>query len=230
MYIQSKHERYLKFIEKGQRVHNSKYNYSNVIYVNAQTKVKIECPIHGIFEQLPAHHLFGSGCSECGYKIVSDKQRLSSREVLERFSKIHGDNYNYSKIEYINIKTNITIICPIHGEFSQTPESHFNGHGCKKCAYEDNSFRKSLWIRNAKDRKGVFYKIRCFNDTEEFFKYGITFVGVNNRYWCKRAMPYNFEIIKQIQSSNLEKIWNMEKRFFRIFKNKKYIPHIFLMV
>ena len=48
-----------------------------------------------------------------------------------------GDKYDYSKVEYINAKTKVCIICPEHGEFWQTPNDHLNHHGCKKCHFDN---------------------------------------------------------------------------------------------
>src|ERR1035437_7612928 len=54
-----------KLIKTAKEIHNDKYDYSLVEYVNTDTKIKIICPIHGVFEQTPHHHIKGSGCSEC---------------------------------------------------------------------------------------------------------------------------------------------------------------------
>ena len=53
---------YMDFIEKANLVHNNKYDYSLVNYINNKTKVKIICKIHGAFEQIPDSHLRGRGC------------------------------------------------------------------------------------------------------------------------------------------------------------------------
>ena len=60
-------------------------------------------------------------------------KKLTAKEFIEKAKKIHGDKYNYSKINYIDSHTPITIICPIHGEFKQSASSHLNGSGCPKC-------------------------------------------------------------------------------------------------
>ena len=46
---------------------------------------------------------------------------------------IHGDKYDYSKVDYVNIKTKVIIICPEHGEFNQLPSNHTSGKGCRQC-------------------------------------------------------------------------------------------------
>jgi hypothetical protein len=51
----------------------------------------------------------------------------------ENALKVHGDKFDYSKSFYVNSKTPLTIICPIHGEYTQTPYVHLITHGCPKC-------------------------------------------------------------------------------------------------
>ena len=55
---------------------------------------------------------------------------------IEKAKKVHGNKYNYSKVEYINSKTKVCIICPEHGEFWQEPNKHLYGYGCAKCGYK----------------------------------------------------------------------------------------------
>ena len=108
--------------------HGSKYDYSKVNYINANTKVCIVCPIHGEFWQKPGMHLLGNGCPKCNKSC-----KIDTNTFIERARQIHGNKYNYSKVEYTNNKTKVCIICPIHGEFWQKPNDHLSGHGCHKC-------------------------------------------------------------------------------------------------
>lgn len=55
------------FIEKANKIHFNKYDYSLVNYINSKLKVKIICFEHGIFEQTPNHHLSNGGCPICAY-------------------------------------------------------------------------------------------------------------------------------------------------------------------
>ena len=64
-------------------------------------------------------------------------KRLTQKEVLERFKKVHGNKYDYSKVNYTNNHTKVNIICKTHGEWLQTPSDHFYGHGCVKCRNEN---------------------------------------------------------------------------------------------
>ncbi len=117
------------FLKKAKQVHGDKYNYSKVKYVNNSTKVTIICPIHGEFEQTPHDHLSGKGCIKC-----SGHKRKTTEEFIDAAKKVHGDKYDYSKVEYKNNKTKVCIICPKHGEFMQQPNSHLAGIGCPSCS------------------------------------------------------------------------------------------------
>lgn len=65
---------------------------------------------------------------------------FSARKTTEQFiaeaKVIHGDKYDYSRVNYVTARTNVEIICPIHGSFFQTPNAHLQKHGCRKC-YND---------------------------------------------------------------------------------------------
>lgn len=64
---------------------------------------------------------------------MREKYRLDKNIFIERSIKIHGNKYDYSKVEYKNHRTKVTIVCPIHGEFEQTPKNHMQGQGCPQC-------------------------------------------------------------------------------------------------
>ena len=118
-----------KFIEKANKVHNNKYDYKNAIYLGVDSKLEIICPIHGSFWQTPAVHLHGSGCPQCGLISRTNKRKHTKEEFIKRAREKHGDKFDYSKVNYINSRTKVCIICPKHGEFYQTPHSHLN-YGC----------------------------------------------------------------------------------------------------
>lgn len=47
-------------------------------------------------------------------------------------------NYDYSLVKFIDMDTPVKIECPVHGEFEQAPHHHLSGHGCARCADENN--------------------------------------------------------------------------------------------
>lgn len=124
------------FIERANIIHNNKYDYSNVDWVNTKVKVKIVCPVHGVFYQKPFKHLQGQGCPDCR------KNATVTQDVfVERAKRIHSEcNYDYSCVEYKNMWTPVEIICPIHGSFFQAPAKHIKtgkevAQGCPDCRY-----------------------------------------------------------------------------------------------
>lgn len=121
------------FIKKANKRHNFKYNYEKVEYINSQTKVCIICPEHGEFWQEPAAHVRGNECPKCANFNRGSKKRWDSDKFIEESIKVHGNKYDYSKVQYKNATDKVTIICPVHGEFTQMPSAHLNGQGCPKC-------------------------------------------------------------------------------------------------
>ena len=118
-----------EFIEKVKKVHGGKYDYNKVDYKDANTKVIIICPIHGEFRQKPASHQQGTGCPMCG-----GSKKLTTESFIKRAKKIHSDKYNYSKVDYKNSQTKVTIVCSTHGDFEQNPHDHLSGKGCPNCS------------------------------------------------------------------------------------------------
>ena len=117
-----------EFIEKAIAIHGDCYDYSQVEYKSAHTKVTIGCTEHGPFEQAPTHHLSGKGCPDCG-----GTRKLTKERFIERARVIHGDRYDYAQVEYVNGVTPVTINCLDHGPFDQIPNSHLIGRGCREC-------------------------------------------------------------------------------------------------
>lgn len=82
---------------------------------------------------------------------------MNTKEFIEKAKKIHGDKYDYSKTEYINTMTKVCIICPIHGEFWQTPNHHLSGNNCPKCSHQSYLHTTKSFIAAAKKVHGDKY-------------------------------------------------------------------------
>ena len=138
------------FIKRINNTFNGKYDTSKVNYINAKTKVTLICPEHGEFEATPNHLNEGHGCPHCANRYVSTNQ------FIEKAKKVHGDRYNYSKVNYVNNKTPICITCKEHGDFWQIPYSHLAGNGCNKCN-GGTSFSCDEFIQKANEIHNKFY-------------------------------------------------------------------------
>jgi hypothetical protein len=137
------------FITRSNKIYNNLYNYDFVDFVNIKTKIKIMCKEHGEFIQYPFNHLKGDGCIYCQIQqMKKNKPRNSRKEKINKTTtndfiikanNIHGNKYDYCKVNYKNSNTKIIIICKEHGEFTQTPSSHLTGRGCCNCGIITNS-------------------------------------------------------------------------------------------
>lgn len=143
-----------EFIEKSKSKYGDKYNYDLVKYKGMFIKVKIFCnTCKNYFSQAPATHLNKScGCPMCiGFYKTTEK-------FINESKLIHGDKYNYNKVEYTKALIKVKIICPIHGEFLQTPNSHLSGQGCPRCKESKGErvvaqFLDSLNIKHEREKR-----------------------------------------------------------------------------
>ena len=118
------------------------YDFSVSEYSKIRLNTKFIFPIHGEVEQKITYLIRGRGWPKCSQKYAD------SETFIEKAKQIHGDIYDYSKVEYINNKTKVCVVCPIHGEFWITPSNHLLGRGCKECG-------KIKQQENAKKRKEI---------------------------------------------------------------------------
>lgn len=115
-------------IARFRTAHEDTYTYDSVDYAHQHTKVEITCNEHGPFYMTPVHHWSGIGCKPC-----SEAEKRDVR--LKKFLSFHGDKFDYSKVDFKDMTTPVTIICRTHGEFTIRPVNHMNTSvGCKSCA------------------------------------------------------------------------------------------------
>jgi len=212
-----------KFIKKAIKKHGSRYDYSNLEYVNSKTKVGIICnnkdeitgEKHGEFWQNPTSHLGGANCPKCSGHFMN--QEL----FVKRSRIIHDNKYDYTKVEYKSAKEKVIITCPDHEEFLQTPDIHLQGHGCTKCSKVPR-YNNSEWIEYAKKIHGNKY---------DYSKV----VYINNRtkidIICKEHGVFSQRPANHIKGKNCPKCTGhyMDQKFFiekakDIYKDKSSNP------
>ena len=217
-----------EFIRRANLVHNNKYDYSKVNYINYHTKICIICPIHGEFWQEPANHLCGKGCRKCSrnsYNYKTDEWILLAKQV-------HGNKYDYSKVSYKNSSTKVCIICPKHGEFLQEPNNHLIGQGCPKCKeskleyntkkiLEENKIeyeyqKKFKWLgRQTLDFYLPRYNIAIECQGDQHYK-PVDFGG-KGKEWAKKL----FEKTKKLDRIKLNKVKENNIRMLYINEDNK---------
>lgn len=144
-----------EFISRAQAIHGNKFSYDKVIYLGERIKVKIVCPIHGTYQQLPKNHTtHKQGCPSC-----YGNKKLTNDEFIAKANLIHFNKYDYSNVSYSGNKGKVKIICVEHGLFMQSATRHLSGDGCPKCS-ESKGERK---IRQFLERKNI-----CFERQKRF--------------------------------------------------------------
>jgi hypothetical protein len=149
------------FIAKAQHKHGGKYCYDQIKNYQANSKVPIICPAHGLFMMMPSNHLTSQGCKVCGVNRRANKCRSSGEKFIDQANRIHKNKYSYAQVNYLNARTKVIIECAKHGPFQQTPDSHLKGYGCNTCAAEQRGKNRELGMctyieRASKKHKGFY--------------------------------------------------------------------------
>ena len=98
------------------------------------------------------------------------RKRLTTEEFITRAREVHGHKYDYSLVEYVNWRTPVKIICPIHGVFEQIPNNHTSMKaGCPQCA--ETGFNPSelgtLYVLTDDKQCPTLIKIGVTNDLKQ---------------------------------------------------------------
>jgi len=164
-----------RFLEDAKKAHGDRYDYSQVEYINALSNVTIICPIHGTFSQKPANHIRDVGCPKCGDKSTADKRRRTTEDFIKESREVHGEKYDYSRVEYKSSHEKIEIVCEEHGSFWQSPVNHVRGNkaGCPGCAVSGFDQTKPGLL---------YYLVVTTDDGDTLYKIGITNLTVDKRF------------------------------------------------
>lgn len=139
-----------EFIKEAKKIHGNLYDYSETHYKNNSSKVKILDPEYGDFWQLPTAHLRGQG-----NPVRNGGVKYTTADFVRKARQIHGQLYDYSKVDYINAHSKVLIIDPEYGDFWQLPKHHLRGsHNPKRVggvSYSQSEFiQKANQIHNSK--------------------------------------------------------------------------------
>lgn len=148
------------------------------------------------------------------------KKKLTQKQFIQKANQVHKDKYDYSEVKYVNSKTEIIIICPIHGNFSQTPNVHLQGSGCKKCGYEKNVKKQACSYSEFIEKAQKVHKDK--------YDYSKT-IYINNHtkveVFCNTCQEYFFVTPLNLISnkSGCKKCANISKRNKYISNNEDFI-------
>ena len=134
------------FIRKSKEIFGEDtYSYEKTVFNNSGDDVIITCKKHGDFtKQASAHIHQKQGCPMCSRGINN------TAEFILKAREIHGWKYDYSKVNFVDMSTKITVICPKHGEFDVLAGEHLKGCNCEKCVRESQKKPIEKFIKDAK--------------------------------------------------------------------------------
>ena len=181
----------------------------------------------------PANHLNGQGCPKCGNLNKGIYQKSNTQDFIKKSKIVHGDKYDYSKVEYKNNRIKVTIICPLHGEFSQKPLDHLHGSGCPECGKKFGIAEKQVLKALREKYENVEYqyppkwlKSKTSPQTIDFYlpeyNIGIEYQGRQHFYSNKKfGGDDEFEKILKRDKRKFELCSNNEVKLFYISFEKK---------
>jgi hypothetical protein len=129
-------ERTREFIRKARLVYGDRYDFRFVKYLSYNIKVCILCLEHGEFWKTPDNFLHNQKCPLCKKQEPKKRIYYTNESFIESAKLIHGDKYDYSKVQYEKSSKEVCISCSKHGDFWQKPEIHLAGHGCPQCGID----------------------------------------------------------------------------------------------
>lgn len=128
-----------RWVEKFRAVHGAAYTYPATFNLGAKSRITIQCPTHGAFEQALVRHSAGDGCPGCGMDVVAGSLRLNFTKAVNSAQAIHRDKYLYLRLHWANQDAYFDYTCPKHGWNTQGVKTHLKGHGCRQCSIESRA-------------------------------------------------------------------------------------------
>ena len=181
-------------------VHGNRYDYGQVKYKTSNSKVKIICIEHGIFEQTPTKHKSGQGCPKCSLIQSAQSRQSNKSDIINKFIKVHGNRYDYSQVEYYGSDKKVKIICHEHGIFEVNVSSHINGTNCPKCARIEQGLKRRTPI---KDLIEEFIKIHGL--LYDYSKVQSVGAGEKIILICKEHGEFQIKAIKHLAGQGCSK-------------------------
>jgi hypothetical protein len=222
------------FLEEVFKLYGGKNNYDDTIVGNSRGKIDVVCENHGKFTVEMASYFNGVDCPKCSAINYKKTRSKTTEEFVEQAKKVHGDKCDYTNTIYKSCKEKVEIKCNMHNiYFEQYPTNHLFGGCCRKCLSENISkslqgkegtcgYTKSRYIKQAGDRKAYVYLIKCWNENEEFYKIGKTFLDINIRF-KKSNLCYEFKEV-HFHYGDAGYIYDLENELHRIYKPHRHKP------
>ena len=164
-----------QFIDKANKVHGGKYDYSKTEYVKSDIKVCIICPEHGEFWQTPANHLFNQGCPVCKEsKLEKEVRIMLANNNIQFIREFSPEWLGKQRLDFYIPKYNIAIECQGKQHFLKEAGWGRNSEGLEVLQERDNrklelcdqNGIKLLYYSNL----NIEYPYEVFTDKQQLLK------------------------------------------------------------
>lgn len=193
------------FILDSIAIHGDRFDYSLVEYIDNNTKVKILCKTHGVFEIAPHSHLQGKICRKCSTIEGKTKRTYTREEFIAKANSVHENRYTYENLIYDGTTKKVVITCSKHGNYTQKATSHLQGNGCPKC----NSSKGELKIIDYLEKNNIKY-LPQYRD---------------KRCRLKLPLPFDFMIEIEGKFGLIEFNGQQHYRYFAKFQKRDGLEH-----
>ena len=203
-----------EIIDKIRSLFGERYSFEKVIYKAMKVPIILVCHEkdengveHGEFSMRPVN-IFSSHqeCPKCSKENRIRLQRKPLEKFIEEANKVHESLYEYHKVDYVNGKTKVRIVCPIHGDFWQSPTNHLKGNGCPYCSGNAKKWNKETCEQEARKYEYIFdFRMRSAGACNAAQRNG----WLKDYTWLKKLPPktidynkdskyiYAYEFVKQ---------------------------------
>lgn len=237
---------FLTLEETLKRIHNNKYDYAQTVYKTKRLNIKYKCPVHGEVVQNAGEHIRGHGCHACARK--ENKLPLIQKvkdNLINDFKKIHGDTYDYTKVEYKDSNAKVVITCKIHGDFYQNCIKHKNGSGCPACGTLSRTRTKEQFLQEAKKNLGktyIYLNLKEYLKVKDHIEFVCPFHGVQKQTvlghlkgtgctqclrkelrWSRKSFENQKTTLYYVKINNLYKIGLTKRNVFKRFETETLI-------
>lgn len=165
-------------------------------------------------------------------EFVDSDFKNKSEVFAFKAKEVHGEKYDYSLVDFKRSDRKVTIVCPEHGAFEQTPSNHLCGRCCPKCSWEERA-EKQHWnyLKQCKldeslaNSDAAFYLLKLNDDTECFLKVGIS-VSFKKRLSSYKKEGLNFEVLQVVNTTAIKAaIFEREALKYIRENSIRYIPN-----
>jgi hypothetical protein len=190
------------FLDRSKVALGDRYDYSQSVYVNSSTLIKIRCKEHDLwFNQRPREHILGQlGCKTCRDIIAHNKFAKTTEQFIKEAQELHGSiRYSYHKTKYNKALEKVEIVCNKHNmSFFVKPSHHLRGIGCPLC---NSSFGERI--------------IKLFLDNNK-----IQHIHQKRFYDCRNKKPLPFDFYLPEHNTCIE--YDGEQHYFPVIRFQKH--------